>query len=383
MTRTPPLAPRCDQVAGSVFSREGANRPAPTAPLCPLHVGDTWRDPPEGCQPWDLAPDDDPQVHRYTEVPGLPVLRERVAERISRRGSAGASPEQVVVTSGATAGLAIAAAALVAPGQEVLVPVPAWPLFAGGLRAQGARPVEVPWLGVKDPDSATRALEARATSRTVAVYINTPNNPTGQVWPPDVIDAVVQVARRRGWWVIADEVYEDYVYEGSHDPVWARAPERVVSAWSCSKAYGMAGCRVGWVAAPVEVAEAIARLQTYATYCPPRVSQRLALRALEGAGDRWMAQSRQRYADVGRQAARLLGVPPPEGSTFLFVDVAESVKRLGMASLMDQLWSQGVMVAPGSSFGPYPEHLRICFTSAAPEVVLAGVQTLAAILAER
>ncbi len=375
---TPPLAPRVQAVSDSVFATLLAKHPLPDGPIHPLHVGDTWLAPPEGCGPDDAVLSDDPDASRYAPVPGLPSLRAAVAERLVRRTGVPTVPEEVVVTPGATGGLSAVVGALVPHGGEVLVPVPAWPLFAGGVRVQGAVPVSVPWLAVDGPEAAVEALSARATDRTVAVYVNTPGNPTGAVWSEETLDAVVALAASRGWWVISDEVYDGLVFDGRTTSVRARDPSRVVSAYSCSKGFGMAGYRVGWVVAPAPVARAVARMQTYGTYCASRPAQTAALRALGPAGDAWLVQARAAYEALGAEAADLLGVPRPEGSTFLFVDVADALGGEPLDVLLIDLLRQGVLVSPGTSFGPYPTHIRVCFTSAAPDVVREGVRRIAA-----
>lgn len=379
-TRLPPLAPRVGAVSDSVFATLLAKHPLPPGPIFPLHVGDTWKAPPPGSGPQDVSLAEHPSANRYTPVPGLPALREAVAARVGSRSGHAVSHDEVVVTSGATAGLSAVVSAIVAPGQQVLVPVPAWPLFAGGVRAQGADPVLVPWLDVEDPQQAVARLAAHATDRTVAVYVNTPNNPTGRVWRPEVVDAVVAFAASRGWWVIADEVYEDHVFEGTHTPVRSRDPERTISAYSASKGFGMAGYRVGWVVAPAPVAKAVARMQTYATYCAPHVGQLAALNALGPSGTAWVEEARAEYAALGREAAARLGVAAPQGSTFLFVDAARALDERGIEPLLVALLRQGVLVSPGESFGPYPTHLRLCFTSAAPDVVREGIDRVARLL---
>lgn len=377
MPVVPALADRVRTVEDSVFATLLARHPLPDGPIVPLHVGDTWRRPPPGCAPEDVGFDVDPEINRYSPVPGLSVLRDAVAGRAGARSGGAVGVDEVVITSGATAGLACVVGALVPPGAEVLVPVPAWPLFAGGIRVQGGVPVPVPWLDVDGPEAAVEALNAAATDATVAVYVNTPSNPTGRVWTPETIDAVVALAARRGWWVIADEVYEDVVFDGTHTLVRSRDPARTVSAWSCSKGFGMAGYRVGWVVAPSEVARAVARVQTYATYCPPRPAQHAALRALGPSGTAWVREAVAAYAALGAEAASRLGVPAPQGSTFLFVDAADALGGEPLDALLVALMREGVLVSPGTSFGPFPTHIRVCFTSAAPDVVRRGIDVVA------
>jgi N-succinyldiaminopimelate aminotransferase len=267
---------------------------------------------------------------------------------------------------------------LVSPGEEVLLLAPHWPLIEGHVRMAGATPVDVPLLlGDVSPEAAVEAVESRATDKTVALYVNTPNNPTGRLIPEDSLAALAGWARRRNLWIFADEVYEDYAYAGPHAYALALAPERAIAAHSLSKAYGLAGARCGWLAGPEAALAEITKLGVHTTYSAPTASQHAALRILAGAGDAWVAAARAEYAAVGAEAARRLGVPPPEGGTFLFLDVADALDARGLGGLLEDCSDEGLFLAPGFSFGPFPTHVRLCYSAIPPEAALRGVDILA------
>jgi N-succinyldiaminopimelate aminotransferase len=180
--------------------------------------------------------------------------------------------------------------------------------------------------------------------------------------------------------VIADEVYEDYVYRGEHAYARALAPERTFSAHSFSKAYGMAGNRCGYVVGPAEPLRAALKVATHTFYATPTAAQIAALRALDGRGDRWAAAARDLYRAAGEAAAARLGVEPPAGSTFLFLDLSGHVGERGLEGFLGECADRGVLLAPGPSFGPYPTHARLCYTAAPPEVVGEGVEVVARLL---
>jgi aspartate/methionine/tyrosine aminotransferase len=380
----PPLAPRAS-VRGSVYSGLAA-RAAASGQLAPLHIGDTWLSPPPGARVQDLDPSVWPEVHRYAPVPGLPALREALAARATERAGVPTLPEQVVVTAGATGGLSTALGAMVREGDDVLILSPAWPLFAGMLPGLGARAIHVPATdGFARGDSApawaaaaTSALEAARTPRTVAIYVASPSNPAGVVLRRPVLEAIAAFARAHGLWIVSDEVYADLVYADVEVvPLRALAPERTLEASSLSKAFGIAGYRVGYVIAPPELAAAVARLATYSAYCAPTPGQAAGLAALGPAGEAWLEHARAAYAEIGAEAAAQLGLPAPEGATFLWVDVAAGLDDRGVEGFLTDLADEGVLVAPGEVFGPWPHHVRVCFTSAPPEVTRRGVATLA------
>lgn len=377
----PALAGRLDGLAGSVFSQLAAMLSAHEGETYPLHVGDTWKAPPPGCRLDDLDPGALNGLNRYTKVPGWDPLREALRERIARRTGVPVAADGVLVGAGATACLHAAAGALVTPGAEVLVLAPAWPLFAGMVRAWGGRPIHVPWFGAVDgPEAAAEQLDRYATDATVAVYLNTPNNPTGLRIPPAVLQAIAAWARRRGVWIVSDEIYEELGYRGEHAWIRAYAPERTVAARSFSKAYGMAGYRVGALVGPPDLIRGATTLALYGWYCAPHPLQVLAKNALSDAGDTWLDETRAAYDAINRDVAARLGVAPADGSTFLFLDVADVLDGRPLEALLRELVGQGLLVAPGPSFGPYPTHIRVCFTSVAPDVTRRGVEVLAAAL---
>jgi N-succinyldiaminopimelate aminotransferase len=221
------------------------------------------------------------------------------------------------------------------------------------------------------------AVEAKATGKTAALYVNTPSNPTGRVLPRPWLEALAAWARGRNLWLFFDEVYEETQFEGIHAYGFPLAPERTLSLHSFSKAYGMAGHRVGYVVGPPGPMEEALKLHTHSTYSAPTASQRAAIRVLEGAGDAWALAAREEYRRVGTESARILGVPAPEGSTFLFLDAAARLGPGGLAEFLEGCADDGLFAAPGPSFGPFPTHVRVCFTSCPPDVVARGVAVLA------
>lgn len=376
MPRPPGRSLTAAALRGSPYSSLLSKLATHRGEIFPLHVGDTWKQAPEGARPEELGPGI-PGVNRYTDVRGLPELRDAIAARVAARTGLEVSRANVLVTGGATAGLMAAVGALVSPGEEVLLLGPRWPLVEGHVRLAGAAPVEVPFfLGDLSPGAAADAVAAHVTEKTVALYVNTPSNPTGRVLPAATVDALARLAREHDLWLFADEVYELYAYAGEHRPAYAAAPERTVAAHSLSKAYGLAGARLGWLIGPEAALSEISKFGAHTTYSAPTASQHAALAILAGAGDAWVEEARVEYAATGAEAARRLGVPAPEGGTFLFLDVADALDARGLGGLLEDCADEGLFLAPGPSFGPYPSHVRICFTAVPPEAALRGVDIL-------
>ena len=290
-------------------------------------------------------------------------------------------PENVLVAAGATGSLGAVIGALLEPGEEVLILAPYWPLIYGIVQASRGVPIEVPFFdAAESPETAVEVIAEHLSERTAALYISTPNNPSGRVIPPAWLEAMCEWAVREGLWILSDEVYEDYVYSGEHLYSRSLAPERTFSVHSFSKAYGMAGNRCGYVVGPSEVMTEVRKVSTHTFYSTPTASQIAAHNALTAAGDRWIERVRPLYRDLGVSTAERLGVPAPEGSQFLFLDVEEQLDERGLLGFMEDAAERGLFMAPGPSFGPYPHHVRICYTAAQPEVTQRGVEALAEML---
>ena len=369
-------------MTGAAFSPAGS-RELPRD-VCPLHVGDTWLEPPPGARCEELRADELPGLHRYADTRGLAPLREAVASKLAARNGLKADPDSVLVSAGATGALACAVGAIASPGDEVLILAPHWPLIRGIVQALRAVPVEVPFYDrVDSADAAVAAVAARASSRSVALYVSSPSNPTGRVLPEDWLEALAGWARRQGLWLLSDEVYEELVYRGVHVSPGRFAPERTLTAFSFSKAYAMAGNRVGYLTGPAEAVAAAGKIGTHTAYHAPTAGQWAALRALRDGGE-WLADARRRYVEVGRTVAARLGVPEPDGGTFLFVDAGRCLDERGLPGLLADCLDDGVALAPGASCGSdYADWLRLCFTSAPPAEVLEAVEKLAARLGGR
>jgi aspartate/methionine/tyrosine aminotransferase len=375
--------PSEERAAAAVAALPGAvytpfDLAAHAGPLFPLHVGDTWLEPVAGARMEDLREADLPGLHRYGPTGGIAPLVDALAQKLRDRNRLACEREQVLVTAGATSGLACAVSALCDPGEEVLICAPFWPLIRGIVRSQRATPVEVPFFDrVATVADALAALEARRSARTVALYFSNPSNPSGRVLAPDWVEALAAWARRHDLWILSDEVYEEFVYRGEHVSTARFAPERTLSAFSFSKTYGMAGNRVGYLAGPAAAIAEAHKVSVHSAYHAPTAAQLAALRALEG-GAEWVKGARESYARVGREAAALLGVPAPEGSCFLLVDAAARLDARGLPGFLADCFADGVVVAPGASAGEaYGSCVRLCYTALSPDAALEGVRRLA------
>ena len=295
---------------------------------------------------------------RYGPNGGLTSLRELLVDKIQKVNGFKAAFDQVVVTPGAMNGLYSIYAALLNPGDEVLLPTPGFPNMDETVRLLGGQPVfyelERHDGYLPDPDR----IASLVTPRTKALFLNTPNNPTGAMLPPERIEAILSVTSERGVWVISDEVYDQLILDDglpylSPGSVDTSMPS--ISVYSFSKVYSMTGGRVGYVVATPALAQILRTLQEPQVSCPSTISQKAAEAALTGPREPIEAM-RSAYVENRDSAwTRLLELGlegfRTQGTFYMLIDIAKS----GLAPLdfsLRLLEEGGVAVAPGEVFGP-------------------------------
>lgn len=307
---------------------------------------------------------------RYAPSAGHMALREALARRMARVTGVDVPAERIIVTQGGVQACALTMGALLSPGDEVLVPDPAWPNYEMIVAMLGGRTVRYPLPAASAfiPDPAQVA--ALMTPRTRVLVLNSPGNPTGAVFPKDVVRALVAAAAERDIVVLSDEVYDELIFEGEPADAIAMDPEHVVAVHSFSKTYAMTGWRVGWAVAPGWLAPTMAKLQEPMLSCIPDLTSAGALAALEGPQDA-IADMRAAYRDrrdlcVELVTAAGIDVATPRGAFYLMVPLAEGVDSRSAAI---DLVAHGVSVAPGTAFGSSAaDHIRISLASEEPDL---------------
>ena len=367
MPKPPQLHPKISEMRGSIFQAL-VGRPG-VAEAVPLHVGDSWRAPPDAVAQIQAH---QRGLNRYSPPRGRPALLEEIAARNN------VSTKEVVVTAGATGAFASIAQATLVDGDEVLVLSPFWPLIRGIITVAGARPIEVPFY-LEDGPVADR-LTPHLTNRTVAIYVNSPNNPTGAMLSRDECQEIAAFAQQHNLWIWSDEVYDQLAWGATHYPMHPFAPERTLTARSFSKTYAMAGYRCGYLTGPTQPISAALKVSTHQAYCAPSFAQEAALAALNH-GDDWLTETVTSYRRALTQGAATLGVKGPPGGTFLFVDIAAVLDERGPLGFLERCLEAGFIVTPGDSCGShYGSYIRICCTSTQPEQCQAALSQLATML---
>jgi aspartate aminotransferase len=313
---------------------------------------------------------------KYTDTAGIPELRAAVCAKLKRDNGLDYEPADVVVSVGAKHTLYNICAVLVDPGDEVLVPAPYWVSYTEQVRLCEGTPVIVPTDEARGFQLDVAALRAAVTPRTRLLILNTPNNPTGAVFPRADLQAVAALAVERGFWVVADECYEALSYEGRVASIAALGPEikaRTLVVNTCSKAYAMTGWRIGYMAGPREVARVAGDFQSQCTSNPASVAQWAAVEALTGPQDDVAKMAgefdRRRHAMVeGLSRVPGLRCRLPQGAFYAFPDVSGLFGRrwrgqplrtsADVAAFL--LEEARVAAVPGADFGS-DRHLRLSY----------------------
>lgn len=368
MPRFPHGAPSASSLSDRVFGQL-VRRSGGVQKVYPLHVGDTYLEPLALARAEAQSSAARARLHNYAPVQGEPEMLTAIRDKVQRRSGVQLDLENIQVMSGATAAMGVICNSLLEPGDEVIILAPFWPLIRGAVRGRGGVAVEVPLFTRLDEPGfdPIAAIEAAITPRTCAIYVNSPHNPTGKTLPEHVLAGIAQLAHKHNLWIFSDEVYED-VWFGERAPasVFARPDmaARTIATHSVSKAYGLAGARVGYTHGPREAMEIIRGVQTFYSYCAPRPMQFGAAAALNH-GDAWLAEMRATYARAGRAAAHALEIPEPQGGTFLFFDLSRFKRGAETGTeVLERCVDAGVMLTPGSACGSAFENwARLCFTS--------------------
>ncbi len=335
--------------------------------------------------------------HRYTPAGGLPELKEAIAAKTMRDSGYAVTAAQILVTNGGKQALYNTFAALLDPGDEVILPAPYWTTYPEAIRLAGGVPVEV----MTDETSGYRAtvaqLEAARTARTKALVFVSPSNPTGAVYSPAETKVIGEWALANGIWVITDEIYEHLVYgdaEFSSMPVLVPGlADTCVIINGVAKTYAMTGWRVGWMIGPQDIIKAATNLQSHSTSNVANISQMAAVAALSGdlaaVDEMKIAFDRRRKLITGMLDA-IPGVtcPLPEGAFYVYPSVkglmGKTIRGKGIASsadLADVILDEAeVAVVPGEAFGT-PGYLRLSYAIGDDDIV-EGVNRMAALLGE-
>lgn len=326
---------------------------------------------------------DTPEMHRYHVSSGHPALVERLATKLEQENGIERDGRRVVVTAGANMAFLELMLALLDPGDEVIFPEPFYFNYPMAVTLAEGRSVNVP----TDERYQLRldAIERAITSRTRAVVTISPNNPTGAVYSAESLTALNQLCERRGIYHISDEVYEYFTFGATGHFSPASLPgsaAHTITLNSFSKAFGMAGWRVGYMAIPEHLLSPIVKVQDTNLVCPPVFSQMLAAALLDAPRD----ECREQIAGLGARRARVVArlsaltsacrVAPTEGALYLFVTVHSDLTPMVVTERL--IREYGVAVVPGDAFGHTNGcTIRVAYGAVTDEQAAAALDRLA------
>lgn len=337
---------------------------------------------PDFVTPWEIRSAGIRSLQRgltqYTGNRGLVDLRVNISRYLKERFLVEYDPDHIIVTVGASEGIDLALRAVCEAGDEILIPDPAYVSYAPIITLCGGKAISVRCHSENGFILTPEELEASITSKTKAVVLAYPNNPTGGIMTKQQLEAIVPVIEKHDLLVISDEIYAELTYGGRHCSIASlpRMKERTVYLGGFSKAFAMTGWRVGFACAPKEIDGAMLKIHQYTMLCAPRMAQHAAVSALTGGfedGFSSVMKMRDEYDRRRRflmSAFQEIGLScfEPRGAFYVFPSV-ESTALTGEQFAEGLLESEHVAVVPGNAFGACGDyHIRCSYATGMKEL---------------
>lgn len=313
---------------------------------------------------------------RYTPNLGFPEFREALAIKLNQKNKISVIPEEVVVTSGGTEALFFSFYTLLNPGDEVIIPDPGFVTYESQVYFAGGTPVNFPLRGENNFHPDLKELKNCVTSKTKAILLNSPSNPTGAAFNKEELLAIAEIAKEKDLFIISDELYEDIVYDGREHISIASLPgmkEKTISIFGFSKSYAMTGWRLAYLVAPLNLVKEVAKLLQNTSVCANSIAQRAGLAAIRGSQDcikeMFTAYNERRNVlTEGLNEIKGLSCYAPEGTFYAFVNIKEtgmSAEELSMYLLEECK----VVTVPGTAFGAQGEgYIRLSFATSLEDI---------------
>ncbi len=322
---------------------------------------------------------------RYTPAAGTPELKEAIADKFKAENGLEYNPAQIIVSNGAKHSLSNVFTALLNPGDEVMIPVPYWVTYPELVSLNGGVPVPIETSEDNQFKATLAGMEKAYTSKCKAFVLNSPCNPTGQIYNKEELKAIADFCCEKNIYIISDEIYEHLIYGSFRQYSIASFNEETknltIVVNGASKSYAMTGWRIGYSASAPDIARVMASIQSHTASNPNSIAQKAALAALKGPDDcveemRIAFDERRMYMYEQIKAVPFLSALEPQGTFYMFVSVAETIgksfkgqKIFGsddFAGLL--LESRKVAVVPGTGFGA-PDYVRLSFATSMDNIV--------------
>ncbi len=389
MPKYPDFSKRVSLITGSVFEKYRAKMAAQGENLIKLHIGDTYL-PPQFDLPISSSElGEMPAYNRYCNTFGLDSLRTVLAEKLKSDNDLQVVGDNILMTCGATNALSISMMSLIDSGDEVLILTPAWPFFFGMVNVAGGKTIEVPFYArlFHEPDLQIQDyLEQFLSKKTVAIYVNTPNNPSGKVLNRKQLLAIADFAKSHRLWLISDEAYDGLTFDDCPHVSVASLPgmfEQTITIFTFSKSFMFAGLRLGYAVADTSVIQNLNKMMVHQLYSPSTLAQKMMIEPVK-TRERWQPDVREHYQDLRDLFVQQLEIdfPKPEGTYFIFFSAEKYLHNMDFEQLIEICLDSGVSVAPGDSFGKdFQTYIRLCFTGEPPQRLKLGIERLNSIFA--
>ena len=303
--------------------------------------------------------------HFYTPTRGIPELLEAIAEKVNKENGIPAKPENVIVTAGAKYAIFLAMQALLDERDEVILLDPAWVSYEANVLMANAKPI---WVR-HDESFEDAPIEEYITSKTKMIVINTPNNPTGIVYPKEFLEKVADLAVDHDIYILSDEIYEKIIYEGKHYSIasFDDVFDRTVTVNGFSKAYSMTGWRLGYAIANEDIIKEMNKIQSHSISHPTSFVQYAGLNALRGDQScvERMVEAFRRRRNLIIDGLNELGIEfvKPKGAFYVFMKVGN-----GTEFAERFLKEEFVAVTPGEAFGSYVDYVRVSYATSEKDI---------------
>ncbi len=330
-------------------------------------------------------------VTRYTAVAGTMALRKEICLKLERDNALQYDPLDIVVSNGAKQSLFNALSAIVNPGDEVILPAPCWVSYPEMVGMAGGTAVLVPGEEADGFLVSAEQIRPYVTEKTKALILNSPNNPNGCVWNRELLQGIADLAVQKGFYVISDEIYEKLIYDGNEHVSIASLNDQIkaqsIVVNGLSKSFAMTGWRIGYAAAPRDVAKAMSAFQSHATSAPNSIAQYAAAVALTNGEEE--IENMRREFDIRRHlmynaVGQIQGISThmPEGAFYMMLSIAGILgkrhdgREIKNADDFAQalLLAEKVAVVPGTSFGA-ADHVRVSYATS-QETIRKGMERI-------
>jgi len=312
---------------------------------------------------------------KYTPTTGIPELKQLISAKFKEDNSLEYAPNQIVASCGAKHSIFNALLALVNPGDEVLIPSPYWVSYPEMANLCDGAIRYIQTQAGKDFKFNAQDLKKAISAKSRVLILNSPSNPTGCVYEKEELEAIAEICVKNKVFVISDEIYEELIYDGLKHTSIASLNKDIydltVTVNGFSKSFSMTGWRLGYLGAPVHIAEAVSRLQDHSTSNPNSIAQKAAIAALKGPRDffqeiRAQFQERRDYCINRIQAMPKITAIVPKGAFYIFCDISKT--GLKSTEVANQLLEKKYLsIIPGNGFGA-DDFIRLSFAASSEQL---------------